>query len=202
LNETTVFMVCDVFSVCCSELLQQADRKLDDQFLELERKLLEKALRASSDDPSAPPTSTADSAPSQNLPEASRTISSSYSSSDSYYTPMRGDVRSQAQESNRDERPAEVAAEWWTMGQNSLMDGALAGLQGNYEPLYQGAQTHAAHAFLRYSLEVLEGAAESFVRRKVPLAGLVLGALRTPVATRAIHTASLSRCPPPSSLFP
>ena len=139
----------------CSELLQQGDRKLDDQFLELERKLLEKALKASSDDPSSP--RTAD----QNVTDASNANSTSASS----------DTRLLSDTPSQDERQAQskaVVAEWWTMGQNSLMDGALAELQSDFKPMYEGAQTHAVHALSRHARSALEGAAESFVRSKVP----------------------------------
>lgn len=68
------------------------------------------------------------------------------------------------------------------MGQNALMDGALAELQGDFVPLYEGAQTHAAHALSRYAQAALEGAAESFVRSKIP--PVAIGAPQ--VATRVL----------------
>eukprot|EP00892_Ulva_mutabilis_P009809 jgi/Ulvmu1/71/UM001_0074.1 len=105
------------------ELLREGDRRLDDQFLELERRQLEKSLRAS---PSATQgSSNLDAVPS---PPAAR--------------------EADAEERREEERRAEHAragsdrvtvAEWVTMGQNSLMDGALAGLADRFEPQYDDA---------------------------------------------------------------
>lgn len=136
-----------MFYVLCSELLQEGDRKLDDQFLELERKLLEKALRASSDDPAS---SSDDSASSQNPPEASsRTASFSLSSSSGTKgPPSQSQLGQRPGQTPPEEQSKVVVAEWWTMGQNCLMDGALAELKSDFEPLYQGTHMHAAHELM------------------------------------------------------
>lgn len=81
-------------------------------------------------------------------------------------------------------QPKAVVAEWWTMGQNALMDGALAELQSDYKPMYEGAHTHThtnmhmhvVHALSRHARAAMEGAAESFVRSKVPPAAVAIGA--------------------------
>ena len=78
------------------------------------------------------------------------------------------------------------------MGQNALMDGALAELQSDYKPMYEGAHTHmnmhmhAAHALSRHARAALEGAAESFVRSKVPPAAVAIGAPHVAVAPHVL----------------
>lgn len=106
------------------ELLREGDRRLDDQFLELERRQLEKSLRAS---PSAPEGST----DLDSVPDAA---------------PPAAGAAQKAEEEKREAHARGVegagkvtVAEWVTMGQNSLMDGALAELQDTFQPQYPGA---------------------------------------------------------------
>ena len=103
-----------------SDLLNESDRRLDAKFLELERQLLERSMRSSgamgtsSPLPSAPP------------PDA---FSSPWS-------PPRFQSDDSSGSSPAQKKP--IIAEWWTMGQNSLMDGALANLKRLHMPIYQG----------------------------------------------------------------
>ena len=107
----------------CRELLREGDRRLDDQFLELERRQLEKSLRAT---PSATEGgSNLDTGPPARPAEDAA-------------------AEQERREAERREEHAQAAgkvtvAEWVTMGQNSLMDGALADLADAFEPQYDGA---------------------------------------------------------------
>lgn len=107
------------------DLLNESDRRLDDKFLELERQQLERMLRASGD---APPDADPDAPPS--APPAT--------------APDRPTVRPEAKvgagvSEARMGTGKVVNAEWWTMGQNSLMDGILMTVKKEHKPIYESA---------------------------------------------------------------
>jgi hypothetical protein len=127
-------------SLSCSDLLNESDRRLDEKFIELERQQLERALKASSSalpedrdpantptpswTPSPPPPSPWDDTPRQ--PQGTSLERATVGRDDG--------GTSQAKAKGRP-----VVAEWWTMGQNALMDGALRQLIKDVQPSAPGA---------------------------------------------------------------
>jgi hypothetical protein len=114
----------------CRELLTRGERRLNDQFVELERQLLERSLKrspgAASEPPHTSPGSPWDQPPPMRKKELPVPSGSRMASVDD---PNK--LESRKQEARSAARP-----EWWTMGQNALMDGALASLAESYKPLY------------------------------------------------------------------
>lgn len=131
-----------------SDLLAQADRRLNDSFVELERQALERSLRAS---PSSSGGSNPDDAPKppQQNPYQPRKPSSPW---DEPRQPAAGAYTELPPPPKKDSDRADtkrearngVRPEWWTMGQNSLMDGDLASLAQAYEPIYDSAHPASA----------------------------------------------------------
>ena len=134
-------MLADRLVCGCSDLLAQGDRRLNDSFVELERQALERSLRASSrisgGDPDEPPR------PQAPNPYQPRQTTSPWDEprapAPGAYTELPPPKSGRDTSSSKREARSGVRPEWWTMGQNALMDGDLASLAQSYEPLYDSA---------------------------------------------------------------
>ena len=153
----------ELMCIVCSDMLNEGDRRLDKKFLELERQQLERSLSASTSDsgsnadaakyPQSPRTSTSaapSSPPSSTSPPSSLQQQPRPSPWDGPPPGARDASQAEAGASARGSgggagagatgslsaRP--VVAEWWTMGQNALMDGALAALVQEYKAQFTG----------------------------------------------------------------
>jgi hypothetical protein len=106
--------------------------QLNDQFVELERRLLERSLKASPG-PDAEPLRTAPISPWDRPPSVRHKELAVPTGNGVSEAEVSEKQMSRMQEARTAARP-----EWWTMGQNALMEGALANLAETYEPLYAG----------------------------------------------------------------
>jgi hypothetical protein len=123
----------------CSAMLKEGDRRLDDKFLELERQQLERSLSASA---STPSTRDVDAATGGEASSGGSSGSSRRAPAPSPWDgPPPGAAGAAALSAPK---PRPVVAEWWTAGQNALMDGALKELVEEVEPQYSGARLIAS----------------------------------------------------------
>jgi hypothetical protein len=106
-------------------MLNAADRRLAEQFVELERQQLERSLYAPTSSSSTPQAASRRVTPPRPEPSAPPP------------PPPASLWEGTAAAGGAATRT--VVAEFWTMGQNALMDGALEHMLSRFKPLYVGA---------------------------------------------------------------
>ena len=132
----------------CSDMLNEGDRRLDDKFVELERQQLERSLKAT---PSSSPPPDPVAVP--EAPAAASGVEPVKRGSPGGETGSAGGLKE-----GKGEQDKAVVAEWWTMGQNALMEGALKNLAADSKPAYPGALRRSLWlCFQCPSLQILVG---------------------------------------------
>lgn len=123
-------------------MMRESDRRLEDRFVELERQSLERRLTVSPSeafDAVTPKDTPAPSAP----PKPRRSDPWFDSEAPKSEGGIDLSAAGEGGKPPRAKRERAIVAEWWTMGQNALMDGALELTVQSFEPEHPGAQaTH------------------------------------------------------------